>query len=153
MTVARLLIDVWALLIIILSSLFHMPFLFCKHTNTLTALLGTAGRGQGDKLWSGLIRHPEHGWQWSNGRPYRYLNWDSGKFYFHFYYKITVSICTVYIPYFLYHLYFRHSCVFCNLLLQTTARATLQTVTGTEDVWLFSSLDSRLTIIVPEFRD
>ncbi|XP_028448497.1 macrophage mannose receptor 1-like [Perca flavescens] len=44
----------------------------------ITALLGTAGRGQGDKLWSGLIRNPEHGWQWSNGRPYRYLNWDSG---------------------------------------------------------------------------
>ncbi|XP_039672406.1 macrophage mannose receptor 1-like [Perca fluviatilis] len=44
----------------------------------LTALLRTAGRGQGDKLWSGLIRNPEHGWQWSNGRPYRYLNWDSG---------------------------------------------------------------------------
>ncbi|XP_034742576.1 macrophage mannose receptor 1-like [Etheostoma cragini] len=44
----------------------------------ITALLGTAGRGQGDKLWTGLIRNPEHGWQWSNGRPYRYLNWDSG---------------------------------------------------------------------------
>ncbi|XP_041804638.1 macrophage mannose receptor 1-like [Chelmon rostratus] len=41
-------------------------------------LLQAAGRGQGDKLWTGLILDPEHGWQWSNGRPYRYLNWDSG---------------------------------------------------------------------------
>uniref|UniRef100_A0AAQ6IMQ9 Mannose receptor, C type 1b n=1 Tax=Anabas testudineus TaxID=64144 RepID=A0AAQ6IMQ9_ANATE len=34
--------------------------------------------GQGDKLWIGLILNSEHGWQWSNGKPYRYLNWDSG---------------------------------------------------------------------------
>uniref|UniRef100_A0A3B4X378 Mannose receptor, C type 1b n=1 Tax=Seriola lalandi dorsalis TaxID=1841481 RepID=A0A3B4X378_SERLL len=32
----------------------------------------------GDKLWTGLTLDPEHGWQWSNGKPYRYLNWDSG---------------------------------------------------------------------------
>ncbi|XP_038573590.1 macrophage mannose receptor 1-like [Micropterus salmoides] len=44
----------------------------------VTALLSTEGRGQGYKLWTGLIRDPDHGWQWSNGRPYRYLNWDSG---------------------------------------------------------------------------
>ncbi|XP_076601189.1 macrophage mannose receptor 1-like [Chaetodon auriga] len=43
----------------------------------VTALLWTEGRKQ-DKLWTGLILDPEHGWQWSNGRPYRYLNWDSG---------------------------------------------------------------------------
>uniref|UniRef100_A0A671U397 Mannose receptor, C type 1b n=1 Tax=Sparus aurata TaxID=8175 RepID=A0A671U397_SPAAU len=28
-------------------------------------------------LWTGLVLDPEHGWQWSNGKPYRYLNWDS----------------------------------------------------------------------------
>ncbi|KAK1879139.1 Macrophage mannose receptor 1 [Dissostichus eleginoides] len=44
----------------------------------LTALLGREGGGQGDKLWTGLIKSPEHGWHWSNGRPFRYLNWDSG---------------------------------------------------------------------------
>ncbi|XP_067462381.1 macrophage mannose receptor 1-like [Thunnus thynnus] len=38
------------------------------------ALLGTGG----NKLWTGLILDPEHGWQWSNRRPYRYLKWDSG---------------------------------------------------------------------------
>uniref|UniRef100_A0A3B4XE69 Mannose receptor, C type 1b n=1 Tax=Seriola lalandi dorsalis TaxID=1841481 RepID=A0A3B4XE69_SERLL len=32
----------------------------------------------GSKLWTGLILDPEHGWKWSNGRPYRYMKWDSG---------------------------------------------------------------------------
>ncbi|KAI4809335.1 hypothetical protein KUCAC02_018227, partial [Chaenocephalus aceratus] len=40
----------------------------------VTALLGTGG----NKLWTGLFLDPEHGWKWSNGRPYRYMNWDSG---------------------------------------------------------------------------
>ncbi|XP_038573591.1 macrophage mannose receptor 1-like [Micropterus salmoides] len=40
----------------------------------VTALLGTGG----NKLWTGLILDPEHGWKWSSGRPYRYLKWDSG---------------------------------------------------------------------------
>uniref|UniRef100_A0A8C9WX26 Mannose receptor, C type 1b n=1 Tax=Sander lucioperca TaxID=283035 RepID=A0A8C9WX26_SANLU len=40
----------------------------------VTALLGTGG----NKLWTGLILDPEHGWKWSNGRPFRYLKWDSG---------------------------------------------------------------------------
>ncbi|KAM8728032.1 macrophage mannose receptor 1-like isoform 2-T2 [Acanthopagrus schlegelii] len=40
----------------------------------VTALLGTAGT----KLWTGLILDPEHGWKWLDGRPYRYLKWDSG---------------------------------------------------------------------------
>ncbi|XP_010784526.1 macrophage mannose receptor 1-like [Notothenia coriiceps] len=44
----------------------------------LTALLGLEGGGQGDKLWTGLIKNPEQGWHWSNGRAFRYLNWDSG---------------------------------------------------------------------------
>ncbi|KAM8728446.1 macrophage mannose receptor 1-like [Acanthopagrus schlegelii] len=44
----------------------------------VTALLGARGQGQTDKLWTGLVLDPEHGWQWSNGKPYRYLNWDSG---------------------------------------------------------------------------
>ncbi|XP_042352881.1 macrophage mannose receptor 1-like isoform X2 [Plectropomus leopardus] len=40
----------------------------------ITALLGK----EGNKLWTGLFLDPEHGWKWSNGRPYRYLKWDSG---------------------------------------------------------------------------
>ncbi|XP_067462383.1 macrophage mannose receptor 1-like [Thunnus thynnus] len=44
----------------------------------ITALLSQAGLEQGNKLWTGLILDPEHGWQWSDGSPYRYLNWDSG---------------------------------------------------------------------------
>ncbi|KAK2822606.1 hypothetical protein Q5P01_022671 [Channa striata] len=48
------------------------------HHAYLTALLETAGRGKGDMLWTGLNLNSEHGWQWSNGRPFRYLNWDSG---------------------------------------------------------------------------
>uniref|UniRef100_A0A674PA83 Mannose receptor, C type 1b n=1 Tax=Takifugu rubripes TaxID=31033 RepID=A0A674PA83_TAKRU len=32
----------------------------------------------GDKLWIGQILNQEHGWHWSNGQPYRYMNWDSG---------------------------------------------------------------------------
>ncbi|KAM9349892.1 macrophage mannose receptor 1-like [Symphorus nematophorus] len=40
----------------------------------IVALLGTGG----NKLWTGLILDPEHGWTWSNGRPYRYMKWDSG---------------------------------------------------------------------------
>ncbi|XP_071348972.1 macrophage mannose receptor 1-like [Trachinotus anak] len=44
----------------------------------VTALLETGGGRRGGKLWNGLTLDPEHGWQWSNGKPYRYLNWDSG---------------------------------------------------------------------------
>ncbi|XP_019121793.1 macrophage mannose receptor 1 [Larimichthys crocea] len=44
----------------------------------ITALLSEKGAGQGDTLWTGLVLDSEHGWQWTNGRPYRYLNWDSG---------------------------------------------------------------------------
>ncbi|KAM8849997.1 macrophage mannose receptor 1-like isoform 2-T2 [Spinachia spinachia] len=40
----------------------------------VTALLGRSG----NKLWTGLILDPEHGWMWSNGKPFRYLKWDSG---------------------------------------------------------------------------
>ncbi|XP_026229722.1 macrophage mannose receptor 1-like isoform X2 [Anabas testudineus] len=32
----------------------------------------------GNKLWTGLIVDPDHGWKWTNGRPYRYMKWDSG---------------------------------------------------------------------------
>ncbi|XP_041804377.1 macrophage mannose receptor 1-like [Chelmon rostratus] len=38
------------------------------------ALLGEGG----SNLWIGLVLDPEHGWIWSNGRPYRYMKWDSG---------------------------------------------------------------------------
>ncbi|XP_028988444.1 macrophage mannose receptor 1-like [Betta splendens] len=40
----------------------------------VTAILGEGG----SKLWIGLIVDPEHGWKWTNGRPYRYIKWDSG---------------------------------------------------------------------------
>ncbi|XP_054870853.1 macrophage mannose receptor 1-like isoform X2 [Amphiprion ocellaris] len=40
----------------------------------ITALLWKGG----NTLWIGLVLDPEHGWKWSNGRPYRYLKWDSG---------------------------------------------------------------------------
>ncbi|XP_076004107.1 macrophage mannose receptor 1-like isoform X1 [Genypterus blacodes] len=30
------------------------------------------------KIWNGLILDPEHGWQWSDRSPYRYLKWDGG---------------------------------------------------------------------------
>ncbi|XP_049454398.1 macrophage mannose receptor 1-like isoform X1 [Epinephelus fuscoguttatus] len=40
----------------------------------ITALLDNGG----NKLWTGLILDPEHGWRWSNGRPYRYLKWAPG---------------------------------------------------------------------------
>ncbi|XP_049888756.1 macrophage mannose receptor 1-like [Epinephelus moara] len=40
----------------------------------IIALLGR----RGIKLWTGLILDPQHGWKWSDGKPYRYLKWDSG---------------------------------------------------------------------------
>ncbi|XP_053293421.1 macrophage mannose receptor 1 [Pleuronectes platessa] len=30
------------------------------------------------KLWIGVVLDPEHGWQWSNGKPFRYLRWSEG---------------------------------------------------------------------------
>ncbi|KAM4727472.1 macrophage mannose receptor 1-like [Anableps anableps] len=44
----------------------------------ITALLEPGGAHQGYKLWTGLTLDSEHGWKWSNGNPFRYLNWDSG---------------------------------------------------------------------------
>ncbi|MEQ2266141.1 hypothetical protein XENORESO_019167, partial [Xenotaenia resolanae] len=41
-------------------------------------LLEPGGAHQGYKLWNGLTLNSEHGWKWSNGNPFRYLNWDSG---------------------------------------------------------------------------
>uniref|UniRef100_A0A673AFI2 Macrophage mannose receptor 1-like n=1 Tax=Sphaeramia orbicularis TaxID=375764 RepID=A0A673AFI2_9TELE len=30
------------------------------------------------KFWIGLVLDPDHGWQWTNGRPFRYLRWSAG---------------------------------------------------------------------------
>ncbi|CAL1580355.1 unnamed protein product [Knipowitschia caucasica] len=35
--------------------------------------------GQGkSKVWMGLVLDPEHGWQWTDGQPFKYLRWASG---------------------------------------------------------------------------
>lgn len=57
-----------------------MYFFLLKHL--LVVLLQNARRGREDKLWIGQILDQEHGWHWSNGQPYRYMNWDSGMFFF-----------------------------------------------------------------------
>ncbi|XP_015253776.1 PREDICTED: macrophage mannose receptor 1-like [Cyprinodon variegatus] len=44
----------------------------------ITALLEPGGIHQGYKLWTGLTLDSENGWKWTNGSPFRYLNWDSG---------------------------------------------------------------------------
>ncbi|CAJ1073005.1 macrophage mannose receptor 1-like [Xyrichtys novacula] len=40
----------------------------------VSALLGA----ESPKLWIGLLLNPEHGWTWSNRRPYCYMKWDTG---------------------------------------------------------------------------
>ncbi|XP_035994263.1 macrophage mannose receptor 1 isoform X3 [Fundulus heteroclitus] len=44
----------------------------------ITAILEAGGSTQEYKLWTGLTLNSERGWEWSNGNPFRYLNWDSG---------------------------------------------------------------------------
>lgn len=34
-----------------------------------------AGRS---KVWIGLVLDPEHGWQWTDGQPFRYMRWSGG---------------------------------------------------------------------------
>ncbi|KAM4552770.1 macrophage mannose receptor 1-like isoform 2-T2 [Odontesthes bonariensis] len=40
----------------------------------ISALLGSSR----NKLWIGLVLDQEHGWQWTNGKPFRYLRWTEG---------------------------------------------------------------------------
>ncbi|XP_041848819.1 macrophage mannose receptor 1-like isoform X2 [Melanotaenia boesemani] len=37
----------------------------------ISALVGSSKT----KLWIGLVLDPEHGWQWTDWKPFRYLNW------------------------------------------------------------------------------
>lgn len=57
-------------------SVLFLFFSFSTHKHTHTALLETGKH----KLWIGLMLDPEHGWQWSDAKPFRYLRWTSGKF-------------------------------------------------------------------------
>uniref|UniRef100_A0A3Q3KWV0 Mannose receptor, C type 1b n=1 Tax=Mastacembelus armatus TaxID=205130 RepID=A0A3Q3KWV0_9TELE len=40
----------------------------------ISALMGAGKK----KLWIGTVLDPEHGWQWTNGKPFRYLRWNTG---------------------------------------------------------------------------
>ncbi|XP_042353142.1 macrophage mannose receptor 1-like isoform X2 [Plectropomus leopardus] len=40
----------------------------------ISALVGTGKH----KLWIGVVLDPEHGWQWSDRKPFRYLRWSTG---------------------------------------------------------------------------
>ncbi|XP_040911919.1 macrophage mannose receptor 1-like [Toxotes jaculatrix] len=40
----------------------------------ISALLGSGKY----KLWIGVVLDQDHGWQWSNGKPFRYLRWSTG---------------------------------------------------------------------------
>ncbi|CAG5896528.1 unnamed protein product [Menidia menidia] len=40
----------------------------------ISALLGSGRK----KLWIGLVLDQEHGWKWTNGKPFRYLRWGEG---------------------------------------------------------------------------
>ncbi|XP_034742579.1 macrophage mannose receptor 1b isoform X3 [Etheostoma cragini] len=45
---------------------------------TEQAIVSALLRSGKHKLWIGLVLDPQHGWQWSDGKPFRYLRWSTG---------------------------------------------------------------------------
>lgn len=62
-----------------------LRFSFSAHKPA--ALLGS-GR---NKLWIGLVLDSEHGWKWTDGKPFRYLKWDSGELLLFFTQRLTTK--------------------------------------------------------------
>lgn len=52
-----------------------IQFLSMPQIRDWTALVETGKH----KLWIGLVLDPEHGWQWSDAKPFRYLRWSTGR--------------------------------------------------------------------------
>lgn len=52
-----------------------IQFLSISQMHDWTALVETGKH----KLWIGLVLDPEHGWQWSDAKPFRYLRWSTGR--------------------------------------------------------------------------
>lgn len=53
---------------------FCLSFLF-QQTRKCAAQLESGKQ----KLWIGLVLDPEHGWRWSDLKPFRYLRWSPGR--------------------------------------------------------------------------